>query len=123
MPEKPASNGGVVICKSFMTEKETTGSETGTSEAEQEEDRSPENSTSEPEEMEYFDSRSAENGTQEVLKTAPLEVPESAPLKSKTKVKNIRKYLLAALFNAPSTMDGYFQAEVNHDMPQYALAR
>ena len=40
-----------------------------------------------------------------------------------TKVKNIRKYLLAALFNAPSTMDGYFQAEVNHDMPQYALAR
>ena len=40
-----------------------------------------------------------------------------------TKVKNIRKYLLAALFNAPSTMDGYFRAEVNHDMPQYALAR
>ena len=40
-----------------------------------------------------------------------------------TKVKNIRKYLLAALFNAPLTMDGYFQAEVNHDMPQYALAR
>ena len=40
-----------------------------------------------------------------------------------TKVKNIRKYLLAALFNAPSTMDGYYQAEVNHDMPQYALAR
>ena len=40
-----------------------------------------------------------------------------------TKVKNIRKYLLAALFNAPSTIDGYFQAEVNHDMPQYALAR
>ena len=37
-----------------------------------------------------------------------------------TKVKNIRKYLLAALFNAPSTMDGYYQAEVNHDMPQYA---
>ena len=40
-----------------------------------------------------------------------------------TKVKNIRKYLLATLFNAPSTMDGYYQAEVNHDMPQYALAR
>ena len=28
-----------------------------------------------------------------------------------TKVKNIRKYLLATLFNAPSTMDGYYQAE------------
>ncbi len=40
-----------------------------------------------------------------------------------TKVKNIRKYLLAALFNAPSTMDGYYQAEVNHYMPQYAFAR
>jgi hypothetical protein len=37
-----------------------------------------------------------------------------------TKVRNIKKYLLAALFNAPSTMDGYYRAEVNHDMPQYA---
>ena len=36
-----------------------------------------------------------------------------------TKVRNIKKYLLAALFNAPSTMNGYYQAEVNHDMPQY----
>ena len=34
-----------------------------------------------------------------------------------TKVKNIKKYLLAALFNAPSTMNEYYQAEVNHDMP------
>ena len=34
-----------------------------------------------------------------------------------TKVKNIKKYLLAAMFNAPSTMNGYYQAEVNHDMP------
>ena len=34
-----------------------------------------------------------------------------------SKVKNIKKYLLAALFNAPSTMNGYYQAEVNHDMP------
>ena len=40
-----------------------------------------------------------------------------------TKVKNIRKYLLATLFNAPSTMEGYYQAEVNHDMPQYVMAR
>lgn len=37
-----------------------------------------------------------------------------------TKVHNIKKYLLAALFNAPSTMSGYYQAEVNHDMPQLA---
>ncbi len=40
-----------------------------------------------------------------------------------TDVKNIRKYLLAALFNAPSTMDGYYQAKVNHEMPQYAMVR
>lgn len=37
-----------------------------------------------------------------------------------SKVKNIKKYLLAALFNAPSTITGYYQAEVNHDMPQFA---
>ena len=236
----------ILYVKNFMTDKEARGSETGTSEEEREEDRSPENSTSEIGKIESFDSRGAENGTQEVPKTAPLEVPESAPLRSKTninntymsntesnlilsteetmfddkmrcdtrkdpvtpklrvkayqelirdnisyedlliahpadrdliegiadlmletvigtgeeiliassrypaeivrsrflklnyshieyvlyclkqnttKVKNIRKYLLAALFNAPLTMDGYFQAEVNHDMPQYALAR
>lgn len=40
-----------------------------------------------------------------------------------TKVKNIKKYLLAALFNAPTTMSGYYQAEVNHDMPQYAMVK
>ena len=40
-----------------------------------------------------------------------------------TKVRNIKKYLLAALFNAPSTISGYYQAEVNHDMPQYARVR
>lgn len=40
-----------------------------------------------------------------------------------TKVKNIKKYLLAALFNAPSTIKGYYQAQVNHDMPQYAMVK
>ena len=29
----------------------------------------------------------------------------------------ISEYLLAALFNAPSTINGYYRAEVNHDMP------
>lgn len=37
-----------------------------------------------------------------------------------SKVRNIKKYLLAALFNAPTTISGYYQAEVNHDMPQFA---
>ncbi len=39
-----------------------------------------------------------------------------------SKVKNIKKYLLAALFNAPSTMDSYYRAEVNHDMPYLTMA-
>ncbi len=33
-----------------------------------------------------------------------------------TKVKNIKQYLLATLYNAPSTISSYYQAEVNHDM-------
>lgn len=32
------------------------------------------------------------------------------------KVRNIKKYLLAALFNAPSTIQGYYKAEVKYDM-------
>lgn len=37
--------------------------------------------------------------------------------KNTSKVRNIKKYLLAALFNAPSTFSGYYQTEVNHDNP------
>lgn len=33
-----------------------------------------------------------------------------------SKIYNIKRYLLAALFNAPSTIDNYHRAEVNHDM-------
>ncbi len=33
-----------------------------------------------------------------------------------TYVRNIKKYLLAALFNAPSTIGNYYSALVNHDM-------
>jgi hypothetical protein len=33
-----------------------------------------------------------------------------------TKIRNIKKYLLAVLFNAPSTMDNYYSALVNHDL-------
>ena len=36
------------------------------------------------------------------------------------KVRNIKKYMLAALFNAPATIGNYYQAEVNHDMANYA---
>lgn len=36
--------------------------------------------------------------------------------KNITEVRNIKKYLLATLFNAPSTMGSYYKAQVNHDM-------
>lgn len=37
-----------------------------------------------------------------------------------TKVRDIKKYLLAALFNAPATIGAFYQVEFNHDLPQYA---
>jgi DNA-binding Lrp family transcriptional regulator len=33
-----------------------------------------------------------------------------------TEIRNIKKYMLAVLFNAPSTMDSYYTALVAHDM-------
>ena len=36
--------------------------------------------------------------------------------KSGSKVRNIKQYLLAALYNAPLTIQSYYQASVNHDM-------
>ena len=35
--------------------------------------------------------------------------------KNSTNIHNIKKYMLTILFNAPSTISGYYQAEVNHD--------
>lgn len=37
-----------------------------------------------------------------------------------SKVRNIKKYMLAVLFNAPTTIGNYYQSEVNHDMANYA---
>ena len=37
-----------------------------------------------------------------------------------TRIRNIRQYLLAALFNAPSTMSSYYAALVAHDMAKAA---
>lgn len=55
------------------------------------------------------------------LKYAHIEYVMECFRKNTTKVKNIKKYFLAALFNAPSTIDGYYTAEVNHDMPQFVV--
>ena len=57
------------------------------------------------------------------LNSAHIEYVLDCMKKNTTKVKNIKKYLLAALFNASTTMGSYYQAEVNHDFPQYAVAR
>lgn len=36
--------------------------------------------------------------------------------KNTTKVRNIKGYMMAELFNAGSTIGSYYKAEVNHDM-------
>ena len=36
--------------------------------------------------------------------------------KNTSDVRNIKKYMLAVLFNAPSTIDSYYSAMVNHDL-------
>lgn len=36
--------------------------------------------------------------------------------KNTTYIRNIKKYLLTTLFNAPSTIDSYYSALVNHDL-------
>lgn len=43
--------------------------------------------------------------------------------KNTTRVRNIKKYILAALFNAPATIDSYYRAEVNADFPQFAVGK
>ena len=40
-----------------------------------------------------------------------------------TKVRNIRQYLLTALFNAPATIGSYYAAEANYDMYGQQLAQ
>lgn len=37
-------------------------------------------------------------------------------LENTTKIRSIKQYMLAALYNAPATIDSYYRAEVNHDM-------
>lgn len=60
---------------------------------------------------------------QEVVKSQFLKLNEShieyvlaALKKNNTNVRNIRSYLITALYNAPATISSYYQAEVNYDM-------
>lgn len=64
-----------------------------------------------------------ENMPYEVVKSRFLKLDSShidyvltALKKNTSKVRNIRAYLITALYNAPTTMDGYYTEWVNHDM-------
>lgn len=50
------------------------------------------------------------------LNSGHLEYVFECMDRNTAKISNIKAYLLAALFNAPATMDSYYRAEVNHDL-------
>ena len=35
-----------------------------------------------------------------------------------TQIINVKQYLLASIFNAPTTIDGYYDSQVRHDMAE-----
>ncbi len=49
------------------------------------------------------------------LDSSHLEYVFDCMRRNTTQVRNIRAYLLTALYNAPVTMSNYYQAEVQHD--------
>ncbi len=57
------------------------------------------------------------------LHSGHLEYVMDSLRSTTSRVRNIKKYLLATLFNAPATMSSYYQAEVNADFPQYAVGK
>ena len=50
------------------------------------------------------------------LNSSHIEFVFQCLSKNTSEIRNIKKYLLAMLFNAPSTMNGYYTALVAHDM-------
>ncbi|MGM9639728.1 MAG: DUF6017 domain-containing protein, partial [Faecousia sp.] len=50
------------------------------------------------------------------LRQAHVEYVLDCMAKNTTKIRNIRGYLLTVLYNAPTTMEHYYQAEVQHDL-------
>lgn len=49
------------------------------------------------------------------LNSAHLEYVFDSLHRNTTQIRNIRAYLLTALYNAPITINSYYQAEVQHD--------
>ena len=50
------------------------------------------------------------------LNSSHMEFVFDCISKNTTEIRNIKKYLLAALFNAPATIDSYYASLVNHDL-------
>lgn len=50
-----------------------------------------------------------------VIESLDKRLKENAP-----EIDNLKQYKLAMLFNAPSTINAYYGAKVNHDMQKYA---
>lgn len=61
------------------------------------------------------DSSSCKKSVYEAEK-AHIEYVMNCLKKNTTKIANIRAYLLTTLYNAPLTMDSYYQAKVNYDL-------
>ena len=50
------------------------------------------------------------------LNSSHLEYVIGCMQETTTKIANIKAYMVTALYNAPSTMNHYYQQEVQHDM-------
>ena len=50
------------------------------------------------------------------LRFSHLEYVLNCMKNNTTKIRNIKGYLLTAIFNAPATIDSFYRAEVNHDL-------
>ena len=50
------------------------------------------------------------------LDSEHIEYVLSSLRKNTSEVRNIKKYMLAVLFNAPTTIDSFYSAQVNHDL-------
>ncbi len=50
------------------------------------------------------------------LNSSHLQYVISCMQNTTTKINNIKAYMITALYNAPSTIDHYYQQEVQHDL-------
>ncbi len=52
----------------------------------------------------------------EMIKSSHLQYVHMQISKSTSDIKNIKAYMIKALFNAPVTQNSFYQTKVNHDM-------